>query len=848
MNSYNRSAMQILSFFIIGFTFLVSAQDRAGDSLALVELYDSCNGENWTMSLNWKSSQPIDTWAGVKVVNNRVDTLRIGNRGATGDIPASFGNLTELKRFFGINSTITSLPNTIGRLKKLEKILLMNNSLISLPDSIVTLQNLTMLNLENNSIEFLPEEFGELGSLDTLNLKTNSLDSLPESFSNLNSLLNANFDNNSLINLPESFGELASIEVFTAQNNKIESLPVNIGNQKTITHLNLNDNSIANFPSSLGNQKSLKYLFLNNNNINSLPVDLSGMDSINTILLQYNQIGIIQNTTFDGLVNIERLDLRGNNLSYIPIEMASMLNLNHLDIGDNNFTEIPEVIFNFSSLTKVLIDRNEYLFDDLEYVYSSGISTIGLIPQDSIGIAESIYSFSGRLLTLNQPTVGTQNTYSWYHNGTPIDVNNETSSLHFDSLLVENSGVYNCHVESDSVTGITLLQRPVNLYVIRDLELEADSLAHAVELNWINPEFASFARYIISADGVALDTINLAADTSYTVEELNFNEDILFVLTLENDDGSVSLSDSVGGVLLNSAPVIDSADSQKVDEDNSVIIDLSMLHITDDDDSVFTIQIGNGENYSFQDNEVFPYENFEGLLNVNVRVNDGTDFSNSIPIPVEVLSVNDTPFVKLPFPDTTFTVDEGKPFYIPFPDSIFDDIDIKDSVLSLSSRQSDGSVLPAWLTFGAGFFSGVPVYDGFGVYEISVIAEDLNGATAEISFGLKVDPAVEIVALKDGKDTSEFVCYPNPVKIEDEEIFFKFPKGKYQRGNITICTPMGTVLDEIECFMNESTLYKWDLKNRDGFSVGSGTYVIVLHTVDRFGKALTFRKFFGVKR
>lgn len=848
MDKYRISARQIVLLLIIGILSNLFAQDREGDSLALVELYDSCNGENWTMSLNWKSSQPINTWFGVKVVNDRVDTLRIGNRGAAGDIPASFGNLTELKMFFAINSSITSLPSTIGKLSKIGKILLMNNSLISLPDSIISLQNLTMLNLENNDIEFLPEGFGELGSLDTLNLKNNSLGSLPESFSYLSSLIYVNIDNNSLIKLPDSFGDLDLIEYVTAQGNNITSLPLNIGNQKTLTHLILNDNEIMNIPASLGNLSTLKFLFLNNNNISNLSDDLSGMNSINTILLIGNDITSIGNSTFNEVVSLERLDLRGNGLSSLPASMETMSNLNHLDIGDNQFVEIPEVLFDIPLLSKLYLDKNAYLFDDLEYCLSSEIASILMTPQDSIGEVEHIYSFSERLLTLSQPSVGTQNIYHWYHNGILIDTNNETSSLHFDSLIIENDGIYNCHVESDSVPDVKLLQRPIYLHVIKDLAFKSDSLPHAVDLSWINPEFTDFARYIISANGVVLDTIITDSDTDYTVEGLDYNEEILFVITLENEDGSVSLRDSVGGVLLNTVPVIDSTESQTIVEDSSIVIEIAMLHITDPDDSVFTIQIGNGSDYSFVGNEVIPHENFNGILNVNLKVNDGTEFSPSFAMPVLVAPVNDTPFVKYPFPDTTITVVEGISFYVPFPDSIFDDIDLKDTILSLTSKQSDGSVLPSWLTFGAGYFSGVPVYDGIGYYEISVIAEDSDGATAEVNFGMIVDPATQILSLENEKDTNAFICYPNPVTLSDDAIYFQFPSDKYVKGSISICTVMGEVLDKIDCFMNESTLYSWNLKNKNGIYVGSGTYLLILQGIDKFGKQTIFKRSFGVQR
>lgn len=822
---FRLSIAHIVFLFLFSFSFVVQGQDRAGDSLALVELYDSCNGEEWKLKANWKSAQPIDTWQGVIVNNDRVETLRIGLKGVKGKLPESIGNLTGLRYLVALKNSITALPETIGNLKRLQSLQLTINELSNLPGSFSDLDSLHFINLEDNNLEYLPDNFGQLILLDTLLLKNNSLDSLPESFANLNSLKKLDLDSNSLIKLPENIGDLDSITYFTAQANSINNLPATFGSQNTI-----------------------QYLFLNNNNITSLPNDLSGMDSIKTILLINNDIDTILSTTFQNVVNLERLDLRGNSLSTIPETMVSMSSLNHLDLGDNRFEDIPEALLSFSGLTKLLLDRNALLFDDMEYLLSSGIESIGLEPQDSIGITEHVYSFSGRMLTFNQPTVGTQNKYHWYLNGSLIDTNNETSSLHFDSLLLEDAGVYNCHVKNDSVTGVTLLQRPVVLHVIKSLDLKADSLPHAVNLRWINPEYANFSRYIIAANDSIIDTLDYDTITDYLVEGLAFNEEILFTLTIENVDGSVSLKDSVGGTLINVTPVIDSIDTVEINEDGSFIIDMSLISVSDPDDSVFLIQVGNGENYSFLENEIFPHENFNGDLQVNLKVSDGFSYSSTFPMIVKVVSVNDNPFVKYPIPDTTFNVEEGTPFYVPFPDSIFEDIDIKDSVLSLSSTQSDGSVLPGWLTFGAGYFSGNPVYDGIGYYEITVIAEDSEGATASVDFKLTVDPLTEITPIEESKDTNEFICYPNPVNIDNEVVYFQFPSNRYKKATISICTSMGAVLDRIECNLGEVTLYSWDMKNENGIPVGSGTYVIMLQTVDEFGNCEIFKKSFGVSR
>ena len=71
------------------------------DSLALVDLYKSLDGMNWSHSNNWNSSRPVATWAGVQVSDvagaPRVTALYLGGNKLRGTLPKSIGQLTALR-------------------------------------------------------------------------------------------------------------------------------------------------------------------------------------------------------------------------------------------------------------------------------------------------------------------------------------------------------------------------------------------------------------------------------------------------------------------------------------------------------------------------------------------------------------------------------------------------------------------------------------------------------------------------------------------------------------------------------------------------------------------------------
>jgi hypothetical protein len=83
------------------------------DSLALVALYNSTNGPEWTNNANWLTG-PVDTWYGITVENERVTWLHLENNNLSGQIPPEIGNLFNLQDLVISNNELIYLPSLMS--------------------------------------------------------------------------------------------------------------------------------------------------------------------------------------------------------------------------------------------------------------------------------------------------------------------------------------------------------------------------------------------------------------------------------------------------------------------------------------------------------------------------------------------------------------------------------------------------------------------------------------------------------------------------------------------------------------------------------------------------------------
>ena len=282
------------------------------DSLALVDLYKSLDGMNWSHSNNWNSSRPVATWAGVQVSDvagaPRVTALYLGGNKLRGTLPKSIGQLTALRSLqLQYNRELTgTIPAELYQLTHLRSLRLRFTSLTGeVSPAIGKLTELDTLDLSNSRYALsmwwngdpatakehrpngktltgsLPREIGQLTKARYIDLSFQGFTgTLPTEIGALKSakylsLYGCHFSGE----LPASLGALAQLEYFSAGLNEFSgSLPASLGALKTLQQLNLAGNQLTGtIPAELAHLTGIYVIDLSRNKLSgSIPTDFGG--------------------------------------------------------------------------------------------------------------------------------------------------------------------------------------------------------------------------------------------------------------------------------------------------------------------------------------------------------------------------------------------------------------------------------------------------------------------------------------------------------------------------------------------------------------------------------------------
>ena len=238
---------------------LVDIPTAADDRGALVALYNTTGGENWTNDTNWLSSAPLAQWYGVITdESGRVTELDLFENKLSGVIPAALGSLSSLEHLqLSHNRLSGEIPAELGNLSNLRILLLGHNRLSgAIPAGLGSLSQLEWLDVGGNRLSGpIPAELGDLSNLHTLHLLFNQLSgTIPAALGRLSNLVILQLEYNRLSGaIPAELGRLSNLAVLNLDHNRLSgAIPVELGRLSNLEDLYLSSNQLTGcIPSAL---------------------------------------------------------------------------------------------------------------------------------------------------------------------------------------------------------------------------------------------------------------------------------------------------------------------------------------------------------------------------------------------------------------------------------------------------------------------------------------------------------------------------------------------------------------------------------------------------------------------
>ena len=497
----------LLIIFLVGLiTNFAWAQITASEYNALMNLYQSTNGANWTNKTGWSSADPnvvqsVQGWYGVTTnaagnvtqlalsnnnllgpIPNEIGNLpnlivlSLNNNQLSGSIPTTIGNLTNLEVLqLHVNLLGGSIPDQIGNLTKLS-ILRLNGAQFTgaIPSSIGNLTSLTDLDLTNNQLSgSIPSSIGNLDKLTFFHLRINQLTGpIPSTIGNMSALINVALDNNQLSGvIPSSIGNLSNLQVLWLQVNQLSgSIPVEIGNLNNLVYLALQGNQLSGtIPASIGNLTLLRNLDLTNNQLSgAIPNTIGNLFNLEFLHLRINQLSGQIPSTIGNMTALSNVAIDNNQLSGpIPSTMQNLQNLGALWLNSNQLIGNADGLTglaSISSLNSVRVDHNKLSFADFLELKQQK-SQLVYSPQALVDAEKTLQAPLGSPFALTT-TIDRNTTpasiYRWYKkvNGVITPLNESSTTGHTVELpaitQADNGTQYYYTITNTAAPGLTL--------------------------------------------------------------------------------------------------------------------------------------------------------------------------------------------------------------------------------------------------------------------------------------------------------------------------------------------------------------------------------------------------------
>lgn len=427
---------------------LIKSAENILDYVALKEIWEAMGGPNWSYNgqsypkgVNWSfDDKDIDMWGnqpGVGLDNNgRVISLNLGEFGATGEVPAAIGELSELQTLMlgthndllgyggtDNQSALTSLKGelTPDRLAKIRSDYMDNFVSHDLRDELsdplkmalemkgeykrkVERKGISPKDVNwgdlTNGITGIDPAIGKLKKLEVLYIANAPITSLPEATS-------GNDEEPGIAGLEA----LTDLEIYNCP--ELKTFPSVIAKLPELIQLNMAMNkqlSSEEFNKGLEalakgeSKEKIQIMYLGYNNISELPTAISGMKKLGKIDLIYNKLTKLP--AFGKDVNLVQANFDYNEIETIETDngvFCGMDDVETLSFSNNKLTEIPDMfdVNSIYTMASVSFAYNEITDNGLKKMGGINTSDLSLAGNNLTEFPKCLFEKNSPLTVLN---------------------------------------------------------------------------------------------------------------------------------------------------------------------------------------------------------------------------------------------------------------------------------------------------------------------------------------------------------------------------------------------------------------------------------------------------------------
>lgn len=526
-------------------SFFSYSEGRELDSASLRVMYNKLDGANWTNQANWLTGA-IDTWFGVTVVNDRVDSIQLASNGLDGVIPFQAGYFDYVKKMdLSDNNLKDTIPQTFTGLDSLEELYLNANHLNEIPN-LAGLSDLNTLALDSNLFDFGDlEQHNSIANFTYSNQKIFG-DSLRDSTAVITAPLDV------MLAIPvegianeyqwylngEAIGSadlpVYQILAFTPSDTGNYTLEVT---NTLITDLTLTSNNYH-FRLSDFDEDSLALVSLYqatggtdwSTSTNWLSGDLTNWSGVTltsgrvtSLDLSSNDLGGQIPPDFHYADALTDINFADNQIGgAIPETFNKMPNLATLDVSDNDLVDLPDLTS--TALLNADVSGNRLDFGDLET--NLNIDNFVYSPQDTLTAPKDTVVESNTNVVLGFNIGSAPNDlYQWYLDGSPIAGAN-LATIQLDNVDFDDEGLYHLQITNGIVPGLTLTTGTLEA-LIASLERDSTALRNIYDanggenwtpaVNWTSSPVLDWDRVSFvnqRVEGVDLNGLGVSGDLS----------------------------------------------------------------------------------------------------------------------------------------------------------------------------------------------------------------------------------------------------------------------------------------------------------------------------------------------